>query len=688
MSKTATLKGKISLDDTEFQKTIRRATDRAKKFGSDVASSVGNVAKAGLKAGLIGLGAAGVGAGAGLLAAAKAAADLGGQLSDAAAITGISASKMLVLQQAFTNAGMSGEGTAGVIAKLQASIGRAGILSEETEEEISGLRDRMEELQSLKFNGGFDPQAAASMRKEITKLRKMLAEEPNRVLKNQINEQITDLEQSLKQGIDPKDAANIDKEIKKVQDRIKELESDAKGVAKAFKMLGLDQGQLAGMDGADQLLAMFEAVGRLENQSDKMAALRMLRLPPDLMVLAKDPNAFKDAATQLGTLPGIMDEFAGKFDRVSDIANAKFGILFKQIGAGFLKEIVDNETFQAFLSKFEKLDLSFIGEKIGQKGSAIIDFIAATLEQGNISETFSAVLEIGITKAMQIFVEGMEKATALASAVFATVFSGDGYTFVSNFGKALAGVVIFAAFQFFKVLEAGWISLQAKFNNSSLGKAMGVGQAATGVMKSTFNTAAHVLSLGQYGDYYWDQAKQGFNQTGQGLLQAFDGEDPMVTEARKNAALNQKMIPGLNMTESQLLDASLKSLKTGAESVQPALEQLRENFNRFSADLDTASRSVEAEANKAMSRQMVGEQGGFSRFTDRQRESFGRILGEGQQVQPNAIRQPVKPQPPQTQWTFPNQSNNKQSSSDTKQVSLLEQTVALLERNLTAMQVA
>lgn len=95
MSKTATLKGKISMDDSEFQKTLRRAGDRAKKWAKDVASNAASAAASTAKAGLIGLGAAGLGAAGGLLAAAKSAADLGGQLSDASAVTGIAAGKML-----------------------------------------------------------------------------------------------------------------------------------------------------------------------------------------------------------------------------------------------------------------------------------------------------------------------------------------------------------------------------------------------------------------------------------------------------------------------------------------------------------------------------------------------------------------------------------------------------------------
>lgn len=52
----------------------------------------------------------------------KASLDLGGKLSDLAAMSGASAGEMLVLQQAMVNAGMGGEAVGGAVAKLQKAL--------------------------------------------------------------------------------------------------------------------------------------------------------------------------------------------------------------------------------------------------------------------------------------------------------------------------------------------------------------------------------------------------------------------------------------------------------------------------------------------------------------------------------------------------------------------------------------
>lgn len=647
MSKTATLKGKITLDDTPFHKGLRRAVDRAKKFGGDVASAVGGAALKAGKLGLLGLGGAGLGAAGGLMAAAKSAADLGGQLSDASAVTGIAAGKMLVLQQAFANAGMSGEGAAGVIAKLQASIGRAGFMSEEAEDEVSGLNDRISELRAMKA------------------------------------------------GMDPKEQAKVNKEIAKTQERIGELRDEAKGVAKAFKLLGLDQGMLAQMDGTDQLKTVFEAIGKMGTQADKLAALKMLRLPPELMVLAKDPNAFSGAATMLGTLPGIMDKFADKFDRVSDIMGAKFGILFNQIGAGFLSSIVDNKTFQAMLSKFEALDLSFIGEEIGTRLSGVIDLVSSAIREGNLSEVIGGLFEVAFMSSTNLLVSAMGNGIAIVGGIFQALFSDEADKFVGYLSSALMAGFEVVAFNFTKLFKLAFMEIEADFQNSALGKLMSLGKVVYGAGKSIIGAGGTTMMSTPWGNKdaaagAYQFLKDGQKTMGEGLLNLIDGTDMDVVRARQAELLNDDRLPWSGMTQSERLSQASKDANGAAREMVNFLSVIPEKIRQLREEMNM-ERAM-SDANRARTNSIDGVRGRLN--NDAQRNALDSIL-----YGPAATGAPVSAAVPQQQgrtpfsgmqWTFPDGSTNKGGKGDTgpKQVELLERVATLLDRNLTALQVA
>jgi hypothetical protein len=642
MSKTATLKGKISMDDSEFQKTLRRAGDRAKKWAKDVASNAASAAASTAKAGLIGLGAAGLGAAGGLLAAAKSAADLGGQLSDASAVTGIAAGKMLVLQQAFANAGMSGEGAAGVIAKLQAAIGRAGFMSEETEEEVSDLRDRISELRDMKA------------------------------------------------GMDPKEQAKVNKEIAKTQERIGELESEAKGVQKAFQVLGLDRGALAQMDGADQLKAVFEAIGKMGTQADKLAALRMLRLPPELMVLAKDPNAFKGAETLLGSLPGVMNKYADSFDRVSDILGAKFKILFQQVGAGFMASLVDNKTFQALLSKFESLDFSFIGSEIGTRLSGAIDLVSAAIKDGNLGQMLGDALSAGAAAAAGGLVKAMQLAVTVAGAMFDTVMSAEGQSFMMSLGAGLTGVLGIVAFNFGKALKILLMDLEASLGDSTLGRAWS-GIKATGAATGFLGAgAANALTLGAFWDETGAMQDEFAKIMGENLLRLYEGPDNAVDMERKRQIMEDDRIPWMgDMSQAEALKETFNQLSQAGGKAAQMTDSFGENLRKRLQNPE--SQKMTAGVNTGVSASVDAMRGRLR--NDEQRNALDRMLyGPGAmstQIPLNVPQQSPAQSP--MQWVFPDGTSNKtKGGGDTgpKQVEVLERVASLLERNLVSLQIA
>jgi hypothetical protein len=618
MSKTATLKGKITMDDSEFMKTLRRSGDRVKKWAKDTAGAAASASAKLAKVGLIGVGAAGVSAAGGMLVAAKAAADLGGQLSDASAVTGIAADKMLVLQQAFANAGMSGEGAAGVIAKLQAAIGRAGFMSEEAEEEVSDLRERISELRDMKA------------------------------------------------GMDPKEQAKVNKEIAKTQERIEELQSEAKGVQKAFQVLGLDRGALAQMDGADQLKAVFEAVGKLGSQADKMAALRMLRLPPELMVLAKDPNAFKAASTQLGQLVGIMAnvDMVSQFDRISDILNAKPGILFKQMGAGFLKELTGNKTLQETLNWFEALDLTGIGETIGAKTAALIDIIRSTIETngGDLWAPVAAGMELLSAKAMELFVSGTQVAAGAAMGAMNAIFSDEGGQLLSSVSGFLVGAFVIAAVQISRIMEFVIDDITNQLKKSPAGQIL---LAGTRAAKMTLNPA------GAARDFV------------SGAIDWATGKPPKEKRSLKER-FNDKIILA-DMTPEEVMGATATkagdSVEDAGKFAKKMYEEIAAGISRASQGGNPAKSKVDEAYNRAVS--MAGPNG--QQLYDR----FNNGTPSVPITMPPQRQMPQAPAQSPMQWTFPGASNKgKGGDTGPKQVELLEKVAQLLDRNLTALQVA
>jgi hypothetical protein len=657
MSKTATLKGKISLDDSEFSKVMRRATDRLKKFGSDSAEAVGKWSKRGFLA----LASGATAAGGGMLYAAKAAADLGGQLSDASAVTGVTTGKMLVLQQAFANAGMSSEGAAGTIARLQAAIGKSGMMSEEAEDQVAELTERIRVLQRM---GGKGAQIAG------------------------------------------------------LREQIAELKTEGKGVQKAFQRMGLNQSALARMDGAGQIMAVVNALDRMGSHTDKIAALRMLRLPPDLMVLAKDSNAFRDANKMLGGLVGNMGKFAGKFDRISDIINAKPGIMIRQLGAGFLKALADNPMVKAGLKYIEELDLSGLGEKIGEYVAAAIDFANATIQDGKLLDTVKSMLKIGFSYAMEYFLTGMAGVLSVVGGAFKTIFSGKGAEFVSGFTEALVGAMTIIGHEFSKQVQLAIFDIDQALANSTLGRLWGgikdVGTTISGAMQmfsggattGLVNLASGGTARGGLAEWGWQSAQQGYERYGRGLRNLLYGrpeQDPDITAQKRAAIANDQTIDWLGGVSYQKLAAeSTQKLGDSVVSLADVLSQfpskVSETWGQLNMDRISGPLSQERKQQVDAAMQTM--------FSPAQREAAERFIragqGNGGQMTYDEFlnRTYIGPQG----IMYPGAGGNRGGRPDLNQrgskaqgelgdtgpklVEGLEKVAALLKQNLTTMQMA
>jgi hypothetical protein len=595
-----------------------------------------------VKLGLMGIATAAGAASTALVAASVSALKLGSQLSNSSAITGISADKLLVLQQAFKNAGMSAEMATSTIATLQQSIGRAGFISEEAEQEMATLRQR-----------------------------------------------IDDLKAAQNAGMDPKQLAKSNAEIKKAQSQLAKLEKESKGVQASFKRMGLDPESLAQMDGAAQLEALMTGISKLGSNSEKLAVLKSLRLSPDLMGLAKDPNAFKGSRDMLGSLPVVMGQFADKFNSIWNVISEKPGILFQQIGAGFTQALANNPAIQKFLDMLNRLDLTSVGAAIGDRVSGAVDFITATIESGNIGETLRVALDGAFALAVDGFKAAMNAASAAVSGTLETALSKDGKEFLDNFGGALWGVLNVAAAKFGNAMKLLLIELEASLGDSTLSRAW------TGV-KATANAAGYLgagaLNAATLG-LLWDEtgAMQSEFKKGMGenLLKLTDPKAALENERLK--VLQDNSVPWMEgMTQDQVWEQSMSKLSKAAEKVDDVASKIAVNT------VDSYKQKAPSQSNtqQLINGLLYGEQGTeFSRLNVQQQEALRRAIGmpaPGASATPQNSQWFMQPQQaPKTEWVFPDGKKSPQAQAgDGKAVSVLEQIASLLDRNLTALQVA
>jgi len=130
MAATPKLKAQIAMDDTKFQRTLRRVKTGAVATGATIGGAFKGAAAgvASFAAALAPVAAimAPIVAIVGTFRGLKGALDLGGELSDLEARTGIAAGELRVLQRAFQDSGVSGDKVGQTLNKFQKSINDLG----------------------------------------------------------------------------------------------------------------------------------------------------------------------------------------------------------------------------------------------------------------------------------------------------------------------------------------------------------------------------------------------------------------------------------------------------------------------------------------------------------------------------------------------------------------------------------
>jgi hypothetical protein len=293
-----------------------------------------------------------------------------------------------------------------------------------------------------------------------------------------------------------------------------------------------------------------------------------------------------------------------------------------------------------------------------------------------------------------MLVSAMGNGIAIVGGIFQGLFSDEADKFVSYLGSALLAGLEIVAFNFTKLFKLAFMEIEADFQNSALGKLMSAGKAVYGAGKSIIGVGGTAMMSTPWGNKEaaagaYQFLKDGQKAMGEGLLNLFNGTDMDVVRARQSEVLNDDKLPWSGMTQKDRLKLAAKDANAAASGAVDFLSVIPEKIRQLRQEMNMEG--AMSEANRARTNSIDGVRGRLN--NDAQRNALDSILygpaATGASV-PSAVPQQQGSAPfSGMQWSFPDGSANKgKGDTGPKQVELLEKVAQLLDRNLTALQVA
>jgi len=188
----------------------------------------------------------------------------------------------------------------------------------------------------------------------------------------------------------------------------------------AFSSLGLDPAELFSADPSAAFQQVAEALGGIENPTERAARAMEIfgRSGARLQTLFADPEAMRNAATQVGGMAGLLDANAAKFDQVSDV----LGGLGKKVQGFFVgvgAEIVDQ--LLPLAEWINGLDFSGIGQKVGEglaRAAAIARALFEELGPAGLGKLVLDSLVLSMKEAVNALYRGMVAVLAAVGQMF------------------------------------------------------------------------------------------------------------------------------------------------------------------------------------------------------------------------------------------------------------------------------
>ena len=141
---------------------------------------------------------------------------------------------------------------------------------------------------------------------------------------------------------------------------------------RAFEALGLELGELRGLNTAEQFAAIQEALAAVEDPAERSARAMQIfgKSGGELGALFSNADAMANAMRSVGGQAAILDEAAGDFDRSADLLGG-MGSKFSAFFVGLAKWV--NPILLPALEEVNKLDLTKFGEQAGRSIAMLVE---------------------------------------------------------------------------------------------------------------------------------------------------------------------------------------------------------------------------------------------------------------------------------------------------------------------------
>jgi hypothetical protein len=167
-------------------------------------------------------------------------------------------------------------------------------------------------------------------------------------------------------------ASDVQPVVAKLQKTISEAATGNVDAANKFKQMGLAIQDLQGLSADQQLAAVGDAIGKIENPAQRAAmSMEIFGKSGAKLLSVFSAGGLEDVQENLGNQAALMAENAGLFDRATDVlgtAGSKIQGLFVGMASAIVPQIIE------VVDSLNSIDLSGIGQAFGDAISFWINY--------------------------------------------------------------------------------------------------------------------------------------------------------------------------------------------------------------------------------------------------------------------------------------------------------------------------
>jgi hypothetical protein len=173
-------------------------------------------------------------------------------------------------------------------------------------------------------------------------------------------------------------AGDVQPVLAKLQKNVAEAASGSADAALKFAQMGVQIEEIQGLSADEQLAKVGEAISNIQNPAQRSAmAMEVFGKSGAKLLSVFAAGGMADVEENLGAQAKLMLENAGVFDRASDVlgtAGSKVRGLFVGMAAQVMPQ------FTGLIDELNKIDLTGIGESLGDGIAVALELLERTLE--------------------------------------------------------------------------------------------------------------------------------------------------------------------------------------------------------------------------------------------------------------------------------------------------------------------